>query len=161
MGEGVPTQEELVARVRGALESDGWEILSSEQHTSFVIKIDHELSAPMDIVFPTVADYSYLHIDLVLRKREFEIIRRRPSYTPHARLLQSLRLASLSRKWSQEGLTLVGDVLLSNDLLTREEVDWLDLAWMPWSDGSEQPLTSAGSATPTVLAPPSTTTMPT
>jgi hypothetical protein len=130
VGDGAAFLEEA----RRRLANTEWNVSLGALPDGFSLEFEHPLSVHYTAGFrPSPLTPSEM-FERVFRKREFDVVAACPSRVPHLSLVQSLRAATLSRRFTEDGLALVAQILQVHDALTDDEAEWLASSGRPWAE---------------------------
>lgn len=122
--------DELIETHVKMLRSDGWLVNVESADGSVVIKASHLLSYEQGVSLLREMDLKRNSrlLEATFGAGEFALVRNRPSPCPHESLLGKLRVAGGVNEWSHDIVDHLASILRSEELLTPDECDWLEMA---------------------------------
>jgi hypothetical protein len=130
---------DLLQETRNRLAGTEWTVTHSDLPDGFMLHFDHPLSCPLGLGVRPSPIAPRGTVERLLRRREFEVVKRAPKELPHKELLRALRTAATPpvdspRRLTNEALAVVAGILSAFDVLTGDEADWLAHAGGAWRD---------------------------
>jgi hypothetical protein len=129
--------ERVLHEAQRRLEPAGWGVTLHTTPAGFQIHLEHPVSTSHAMAFGrehTTEDH-LAFLERNLSQREFDVVEKRPSETPHASLMQRIRQSVAAHPaWPDDVVPMFARVLRSEALLTDAEAVWLEGAGVPWRE---------------------------
>jgi hypothetical protein len=131
--------ELLVQQMNREFEADGWHVnlrrSSSGVPNAWELAVEHTLSGGHGLRLDAPDPEADLQrVRDFFARREFEIVRDRPSEMPHLTLIGSLRQLLLGHSLDKSVAISLARVLHAHDVITLDEECWLEAAGPAWSE---------------------------